>query len=113
MQTTPSAEARRPFVVMAKHAGSACNMRCVYCYYLHNPASSAGGIMSLETLETFIRSYLEASPGPVVSFVWHGGEPTLAGLDFYRDVVRLQKQFLPEGWSCWNNLLTNGLALDK
>ncbi len=112
MQTTPSAEARRPFVVMAKPAGSACNMRCVYCYYLHNPASSAGGIMSLETLETFIRSYLEASPGPVVSFVWHGGEPTLAGLDFYRNAVRLQKQFLPEGWSCWNNLQTNGLALD-
>lgn len=103
---------RRPFVVMAKPAGSACNMRCAYCYYLHNPASSPGGVMSPETLESLIRTTIAASPGPVVSFVWHGGEPMLAGLDFYREAVRLQKQMLPEGWECWNNLQTNGLALD-
>ena len=63
-------------------------------------------------LERFIRSYIAASPGPAVSFVWHGGEPVLAGLDFYRRAVELQKKYLPEGWECWNNLQTNGVLLD-
>ena len=68
--------------------------------------------MSDGLLETYIRQYIEASPGPVVSFTWHGGEPTLAGLDFYRKAVEFQRRYLPPGWSCWNNLQTNGTLLD-
>jgi len=68
--------------------------------------------MSDATLEAFIRQYMETSPGPIVQFVWHGGEPTLAGLDFYRTAVELQKRYLPQGWTCWNNLQTNGILLD-
>ena len=64
-------------------------------------------------LERFIRQYIESSQGPSVSFVWHGGEPTLAGLDFYKRAVELQKRYLPEGWECWNNLQTNGILLDE
>ena len=108
----PAREATGPLVVMAKPVGSACNMRCAYCYYLHAPGSSPEGIMSHDTLETLIRSYIRSAPGPVVSFTWHGGEPMLAGLDFYREAVKLQKQYLPAGWSCWNSLQTNGILLD-
>jgi uncharacterized protein len=68
--------------------------------------------MTNETLERFLRQYIEASPGPVVSFTWHGGEPTLAGLDFYRLAVKLQERYLPKGWTCWNSLQTNGTLLD-
>jgi uncharacterized protein len=68
--------------------------------------------MTDDTLERFIRQYIEASPGPAVSFTWHGGEPTLAGLDFYRLAVELQKRHLPDGLACWNSLQTNGLLLD-
>jgi uncharacterized protein len=63
-------------------------------------------------LDTYIRHYIAASAGPSVQFTWHGGEPALAGLDFYRRAVELQKRYLPEGWECWNNLQTNGLLLD-
>ena len=105
-------KADKPFVVMVKPVGSACNMHCAYCYYLNAPGSSPVGKMSLETLERLIRSYMQAASGPVVSFTWHGGEPTLAGLDFYREAVALQKKYLPEGWECWNSLQTNGLALN-
>ena len=101
-----------PFAVMAKPVGSACNMRCSYCYYLETPGSSPAARMSPETLERLIRGYIEAAPGPVLSITWHGGEPTLAGLDFYRRAVEIEKRYLPEGWECWNNLQTNGLALD-
>ena len=112
-ENSSAKKGKKPFVVMAKPVGSACNMCCSYCYYLHTAGSSAGGRMSDKLLERMIRSYVEAAEGPVISFTWHGGEPTLAGLQFYKDAVTLQKKYLPEGWQCWNNLQTNGLALDE
>ncbi|MGI6632429.1 MAG: anaerobic sulfatase maturase [Bacillota bacterium] len=104
-----------PFTVMAKPVGPRCNLACSYCYYLETEGMYGGELppkMSDGLLETYIRQYIEASPGPVVSFIWHGGEPTLAGLDFYRKAVELQRRYLPPGWSCWNNLQTNGILLD-
>lgn len=105
----------QPFVVMAKPVGALCNLECSYCYYLETGRfhqSPQQIRMSDSLLERYIRQYIAASPGPVVQFTWHGGEPTLAGLDFYRLAVDLQKRCLPEGWSCWNNLQTNGILLD-
>ncbi len=108
-------ENKKPFVVMAKPVGSLCNMRCSYCYYLETGAYSTAPEelrMSDELLEAFIKQYITGNTGPVVSFTWHGGEPTLAGLDFFRRAVELQKKYLPDGWECWNNIQTNGLLLD-
>ena len=104
-----------PFVVMAKPVGPACNLECSYCYYLeteHFYPHPHQFRMSDALLETYIRQYITSSPGPVIQFVWHGGEPTLAGLDFYRRAMELQKRYLPQGWTCWNNLQTNGTLLD-
>jgi len=109
---TPGSE---PFVVMAKPVGPACNLECSYCYYLekaHLFSHFHQFRMSDELLETYVRQYIGAHPGPNVLFVWHGGEPTLAGLDFYRRAVELQNRYLPEGWTCWNNIQTNGTLLD-
>jgi len=103
------------FVVMAKPVGSLCNLECSYCYYLETgrfAQSQPQSRMSDSLLEGYIHQYIASSPGPVVQFTWHGGEPTLAGLNFYRLAVELQKRHLPEGWSCWNNLQTNGILLD-
>ncbi len=100
---------------MAKPVGPLCNLECSYCYYLDTarfyPATHQF-CMSDDILEVYVRQYIAASPGPAILFVWHGGEPTLAGLDFYRRAVELQQQYLPAGWSCWNNLQTNGILLD-
>ena len=107
--------ATRPFLVMAKPVGPVCNLDCGYCYYVEKrnlfPAKERFR-MSPEVLDAYITKYIAASPGPVVHFVWHGGEPTLAGLDFYRQVVDLQERHLPEGWQCLNSLQTNGTRLD-
>ena len=93
-------DGRKPFIVMAKPVGSRCNMRCAYCYYLEKGRYSAHAKqsrMSFSLLEKLIRQTIEASDG-TVSFTWHGGEPTLAGLDFYRKVVELERKYLPRGW---------------
>jgi uncharacterized protein len=101
---------------MAKPVGSRCNMRCTYCYYLEKGKYSENKKqtrMSFDLLEKLIRQTIAASPGPVVSFTWHGGEPTLAGLDFYKKALELEKKYLPKGWEAWNNLQTNGLLLNE
>lgn len=102
----------RPFTVMIKPVGSTCNMRCRYCYYIDN-TSSNHQFMDEKTLEEVIKKYFNDSCGPIVSFIWHGGEPTLAGLDFFKKAVELQKKYLPQGFKCWNNLQTNGLNIDE
>ncbi len=100
---------------MAKPVGPLCNLECSYCYYLNTEGSKSKHPqlqMSDDVLEEFIKQMIQTNPGPVVSFTWHGGEPTLAGLDFYRKAVALQKEYLPKNWTCWNNLQTNGINLD-
>jgi len=104
-----------PFVVMAKPVGPACNMECDYCYYLEKTKLFSHPHqfrMPDDLLELYIRQYIAASPGPDVLFVWHGGEPTLAGTDFFRHAVELQRRYLPQGWTCCNNIQTNGILLD-
>ncbi len=103
------------FVIMAKPVGSRCNMHCDYCYYLEKGQYSEHERqtrMSYDLLETLIKETIGAAEGPVVSFVWHGGEPTIAGLDFYKKVVELERKYLPSGWQVWNNLQTNGFAMN-
>lgn len=116
-ETTGAASSvREPFVVMAKPFGPVCNMECRYCYYLGASdlfPNSESFRMSDDILETYIQQYVSSSSGHDVTFVWHGGEPTLTGLDFFRKVIELQKIYLPEGWNCWNNLQTNGTLLDE
>ena len=105
-----------PFVVMAKPVGPICNLDCGYCYYLDKTTlfrPHERFRMSDATLEHYVRSFIEAGPGPVVHFVWHGGEPTLAGRAFYRRAIEHQQRFLPEGWTARNSLQTNGTLLDE
>ncbi|MCL2166843.1 MAG: radical SAM protein, partial [Clostridiales bacterium] len=113
----PEEEAGKPrsFSVMAKPVGSQCNLACSYCYYLKSEASARPDGQKRMTdaiLERYIRQYIKASPDQEISFVWHGGEPTLAGLDFFRQVVKIQKRYLPKRRTVRNNLQTNGVLLD-
>lgn len=103
------------FHSMVKPSGSQCNIDCDYCFYLHKQdllAQSKTPRMSDEVLEQHIRQYIEAQTGPEVVFTWQGGEPTLMGLDFFRKVVRLQQQYTKPNQNIFNDLQTNGLALD-
>jgi len=104
-----------PVVVMAKPVGSRCNMRCSYCYYLGKGQFSSHevqSVMTLELLEKLVKETAEAASGPTVSFVWHGGEPTLAGIPFFRKALQFERRYLRPGQQAWNNLQTNGILID-
>lgn len=104
------------FHVMAKPAGSTCNLDCKYCFYLSKERLKDGpgaGEMSDETLELFIQQYIDGVTGPEVVFSWQGGEPTLRGLDFFRRVVALQKKYGKPNQRIENDLQTNGVLLNE
>jgi uncharacterized protein len=110
------ATAARDFQVFVKPGGAACNLACDYCYYRSKgPRAEQGtdGRMRADLLETYIRQQIEASPTEVIRFSWHGGEPTLVGLDFFRHAVALQHQYRPAGRSIQNGIQTNGTLLDE
>ncbi len=109
-------EQTKNFAIIAKPVGSRCNMRCRYCYYLDKGKFSSHkkqSKMNMTVLEELIRQTINANPGPVVSFTWHGGEPTMAGIDFYKKVVEYEKKYLPENRQAWNSLQTNGLLINN
>ena len=105
----------RPFYVMAKPAGSRCNLSCSYCYYLEKKKmydETAGFCMSDDLLDLFTRQYIEAQTMPEVLFTWHGGEPLLRPLSFYKKALELQRRYAG-GRRTDNCIQTNGTLLDE
>ncbi|MES2150251.1 MAG: anaerobic sulfatase maturase [Pseudomonadota bacterium] len=104
------------FHTTVKPAGAQCNLDCTYCFYLHKEEllqQPKTPRMSESALETHIRQYIAAQTGPEVIFTWQGGEPTLAGLDFFERVVSLQQKYKKPGQAIANDLQTNGVLLDE
>lgn len=104
----------REFQVFIKPVGAKCNLRCSYCYYLDKEPLNTrvvGGRMSDVILEQYIHQHIQASTEKEIIFSWHGGEPCLAGIDFYRKAVKLQRQYLPEGRVVLNGIQTNATLI--
>ena len=101
------------FNIMIKPAGSLCNLNCKYCYYL-DKADIYGGrepVMSEAMLETVVREYIAANDVAEVTFNWHGGEPLVLGLDFFRKAVVLEEKYA-DGKTIHNTIQTNGVLLN-
>lgn len=105
----------REFQIFAKPVGSHCNLQCSYCYYLNKKELYPGKRQVLiddQLLRQYIIQHIEATTDDFIMFSWHGGEPTLAGIEFYRKVVAIQKQHLPKGKTLVNGIQTNGTLLN-
>lgn len=102
------------FSTMVKPIGSKCNLDCTYCYYLDKAElyDNQQPTMSEELLEEYIRQYIEANDVPLVTFCWHGGEPLLAGLPYYRKAIEFQNKYKGEK-EISNTLQTNGILVDE
>jgi len=107
----------RSFSVMVKTAGPVCNLDCDYCYYLEKDALYPGKKFNLssfrmneEVLEKFIRDFIHSQPQQTIEFVWHGGEPTLLGIEYFRKAITLQKKYAGEK-EILNSFQTNGTLI--
>lgn len=100
------------FNMMFKPVGSLCNLGCSYCYYLdkvslfdeHSP-------LQLDLLEKVIKEYIELNDGEQIVFDWHGGEPLLLGLDYFKKIVNLQNKYRRDK-HIYNTIQTNATLLD-
>ena len=103
----------KPLYIMLKPAGAHCNLACKYCYYLEKNKlypTAQRHLMSDEMLEQFTREYIEAQTMNQVLFTWHGGEPLLRSIDFYRKALSLQQKYAG-GRRIDNVIQTNGTLL--
>ena len=105
---------KNSFNIIAKPIGAICNINCQYCFYLEKEKlypSENNWIMTDEVLEKFTRQYIEHQNSETINFVWQGGEPGLAGIDFYKKAVQYQKKYANEK-KIENSFQTNGIFLD-
>lgn len=102
------------FSTMVKPIGSACNLDCNYCYYRDKSEIYNGKmpLMSEQLLEEYIKQYLQGASQKQVSFCWHGGEPLMAGLPFYRKAIEIQQRYCGDK-EIENTLQTNGILLNE
>ena len=103
----------KPLYVMLKPTGAHCNLACKYCYYLEKNKlypTAQRHLMSDEMLEQFTREYIEAQTMNQMLFTWHGGEPLLRSIDFYRKALSLQQKYAG-GRRIDNVIQTNGTLL--
>ncbi|MBN1465398.1 anaerobic sulfatase maturase, partial [candidate division KSB1 bacterium] len=99
----------REFQIFAKPAGARCNLACDYCYYLETAKLYLDDLcMPTPILEEYITQRIEATAEPVITFSWHGGEPTVLGLDYFRTIAALQRKHKPANRRIANGIQTNG-----
>jgi len=101
--------------MLIKPVSGACNMRCKYCFYadeMKNRSQPLFGKMSDETLENIVRKTFENSDGHCM-FMFQGGEPTLAGIEFYRGLDILVEKFNTKNIEVDHALQTNGYIIDN
>ena len=104
------------FQIFVKPVGARCNLHCGYCYYIDKGDVCGAGcnaLMDYRTLENYIMHHYSVSTSDTVLFTWHGGEPLLAGIDFYKKALSLQKKHLPHGKKFLNGIQTNGTLITK
>lgn len=106
----------REFQIFVKPVGPVCNLNCSYCYYLEKKTLYPDNdkyLMDDDILQKYIIQHIQASTENVINFSWHGGEPLLAGIDFYRKVLNIQRRHKPAGSVIINGIQTNGTLLDE
>ncbi|HRL12189.1 MAG TPA: anaerobic sulfatase maturase [Aggregatilineales bacterium] len=102
------------FHIMTKPRGAICNLDCKYCYFLSKERlyPDSAFRMTDNLLEEYTRQYIQSQRVPEVTFAWQGGEPTLMGLDFYRQAVAYQQKHKKPGMRIYNAFQTNAVTLD-
>lgn len=104
-----------PINILIKPASSNCNLNCKYCFYYdvaENREVKNFGIMSFDTLEVLVKKAFDYGEH-FVGFAFQGGEPTLAGLDFYRKLIEFQKKYNTKKIRVSNSIQTNGTLINN
>jgi len=97
--------------VMIKPVSDICNLACTYCYEGDGDNRYKYSTMPLSTLELIIEQSFQ-NVKDQITFLWHGGEPTLAGISFFEKAVNLQQKYNTKCVNVNNIIQTNGITID-
>lgn len=103
-----------PLSLMIKPASSMCNLSCEYCFYrdVSEHREHLGfGKMSFSAAETLVKKALDFAEGSA-AFAFQGGEPTLAGYDFFQFFVDTVNRYNVKGTQIFYSIQTNGTQID-
>ncbi|MST49117.1 anaerobic sulfatase maturase [Mobiluncus porci] len=104
----------KPFSILAKPTGALCNLDCTYCFFLSKESLyDERQRMSEQTLRLFLKGYLDSQPDGDVTIAWQGGEPTLRGLDFFKQAVAIAKELARPGQHLFHTIQTNATLIDE
>lgn len=96
--------------IVVIQATGLCNLNCRYCYL---PNRREKDKMPDSILSTTIKKVLESElVQDRIEFLWHAGEPLLAGIDFYQRAVELVKQYNSREIIIRQKLQTNALSIN-
>lgn len=101
--------------ILIKPSSANCNIDCKYCFYKclsSNREEYSKGFMSEETLEQLVIQAIDYADD-YVAFAFQGGEPTLAGVEFFRKVAALQKKHNTKNLRIENTIQTNGILINE
>lgn len=101
--------------LLIKPASGLCNLRCRYCFYydeMKNRSQQSFGLMNFETIENIISKTLFFTEKEC-TIAYQGGEPTLAGLDFFRKTIEFQNKYNTKNITIHNAIQTNGFIIDE
>lgn len=103
-----------PQAIMWKTVSEQCNLACKYCYYSHCQGQLRGGVQRIapDLLQKVIREMMSAARGNA-TFLWQGGEPLLAGLPFFEQIVSFQAQYARPHTLIHNAIQTNGTLITR
>ncbi len=104
-----------PLSIMIKPASSLCNLRCKYCFYCdvaENREDFSFGCMNESTAENLIRSALDFADGESVAFAFQGGEPLIAGREYFEFFTRTVEKYNKKGSEIFYSIQTNGTLVN-
>ena len=104
-----------PLSIMIKPASSLCNLRCKYCFYCDVAANRevfSLGKMNEATAEKLIKDALNFADGSSVAFAFQGGEPLLAGMDYFRFFTKTVNDHNSKNSEIYYSIQTNGTLIN-
>ena len=101
-----------PISIMFKTVSESCNLACDYCYYSRT-GGALGKVKHLDigNLRKLMEDYMKSCRG-MASFIWQGGEPLLAGLNFFEEVMSLEVEYALPNTNISNSVQTNGTLIN-
>lgn len=107
----------RQMTALIKPASSACNLKCSYCFYCDEAAArekSTKAFMSTDTAKNLISKMFDfCGEDSTLTFMFQGGEPLLAGVEFFKKFVETAERHKTNGSRINYSLQTNGTLIDE